>query len=473
MYTSNKNLLLINPWIYDFAAFDLWSQPLGLLYIASFLRQQGFNISYIDCLRSDIAHHEQKPKKYGLGNYTRHIINKPQILSDVPRKYARYGISEEEFILKIKQSPKPDAILLTSIMTYWYLGPKRVIELVKSIYPEVPVILGGIYASLIPDHAKKVTKPDHIIEGPGEWKVLELLIHLLKLKSGEIKQYNNIDEYPYAAFNLVQNLRYICIMTARGCPYNCSFCAQKSISTKFSQRDPEKVVEEVADRYNNFGVKDFAFYDDALFINKKRHIQPILQGIINIRLPIRLHTPNGLFAREIDEELAELMYRSNFKTIRLSFETSNESRRKDMFNKISNTGMKTAVRNLIGAGFKSSDLEAYVIMGLPGQSLDEILESIIYVNNLGVQVKLASYSPIPGTLDFQRAVKSGAIPEDIDPLLTNKTIFPLKDKLLDYDTYRNVRVLTQLLNETSQRNLSPFSDNKIGNSLRRIIGKQK
>ena len=43
-------LVLINPWIYDFAAYDLWSKPLGLLYIAGFLRKQGFRIHFIDCL---------------------------------------------------------------------------------------------------------------------------------------------------------------------------------------------------------------------------------------------------------------------------------------------------------------------------------------------------------------------------------------------------------------------------------------
>ena len=47
---NNYNLLLINPWIYDFTAYDFWSKPLGLLYIASILRERGYEISYIDCM---------------------------------------------------------------------------------------------------------------------------------------------------------------------------------------------------------------------------------------------------------------------------------------------------------------------------------------------------------------------------------------------------------------------------------------
>jgi radical SAM superfamily enzyme YgiQ (UPF0313 family) len=258
-------------------------------------------------------------------------------------------------------------------------------------------------------------------------------------------------------------------MTSRGCPYNCSFCAQKHISLKFEQREPDKVVEEIIFHFNKFKIKDFAFYDDALFINKEKHIKPILRQLSDAKLPIRLHSPNGLFARDIDEELAILMYKSNFRTIRLSFETSNENRRKDMGNKISNEGMVSAVKNLMNAGYQSHDLDAYVIMGLPGQSLDEILESTIFVNNLGVQVKLASFSPIPKTRDFERAVSSGIISRDIDPLLTNKTIFPLKGPDIDYDTFRKVRIFSQMLNDAARRNLAPFANNAIGNSLKRIL----
>ena len=90
----SKNLLLVNPWIYDFAAFDLWSKPLGLLYIASFLRYNNFNINYIDCLDKYGLNQIPKIKKYGQGNFYREEIEKPVILKEINRKYARYGIPE-------------------------------------------------------------------------------------------------------------------------------------------------------------------------------------------------------------------------------------------------------------------------------------------------------------------------------------------------------------------------------------------
>ena len=71
-------MLLINPWIYDFAAFDFWAKPLGLLYIAESLRRKGVEVTLIDCL--DIS----RGKKYGTGHFVKQEIPKPEA-----RRYPR------------------------------------------------------------------------------------------------------------------------------------------------------------------------------------------------------------------------------------------------------------------------------------------------------------------------------------------------------------------------------------------------
>jgi len=453
MQPSGQNLLLINPWIYDFTAYDLWSKPLGLLYIASFLKQQGFKVSYIDCLGSKV-----KTRRYGTGHFQRTIVDKPEILRSIPRHYARYGMSELAFRQAVLSLPKPEAVLITSIMTYWYQGPQHVVQIIRELLPGIPVILGGIYASLLPAHAKLVVKPDYILTGPGELKILDLLVNIFDLDKNQFRIPKSLDDYPYPAFELSPDLDYLTIITARGCPYNCSFCAQKKISMRFTQRNPDEVVKEIVIHFQKYQIRDFAFYDDALFINHDKHIKHILKKLIDTNLPLRLHSPNGLFTRYLDEELAELMYRANFKTIRLSFETANESRRQDMYNKISNKGMIDAIKYLTSAGYNPKDIEAYVIMGLPGQDIDEVIESIVFVNNLGVQVRLASYSPIPGTMDFDRAVQAELIKPDIDPLLTNKTIFPLNLSSEGYEAYRKIRKFSQLMNQAADRELRIFTD---------------
>lgn len=466
-----KKLLLINPWIYDFSAYDLWSKPLGLLYIASFLRRFGYEIAYLDCMDKylELPAEKIKTKKYGAGPFPRQVVEKPDILKHIPRHFARYGISEQTFISQLKKAKNVDAVLMTSIMTYWYPGVKHAADLLRRYLPGVPLILGGVYATLLPEHAQQTVEPDYIITGPGEIKTVQLLARLFDTEIDPTLFPESIDDYPAPAFDLISHPDYLPLLTSRGCPFDCSFCAQKKISMAYVRRDPDKVVQEIIAHHKEFKVRDFAFYDDALFISREQHIEIILEKIITEKVNLRFHSPNGLFARYIDERLARLMYRAGFKTVRLSFETSNEKRRRDMFSKVTNKDMIRAVGHLQNAGYRAADLEAYVLMGLPGQSLEEVLASVIFVHNLGLQVRLASFSPIHGTREFDKAVAQGRIAAGIDPLLTNKSIFPLSDQTFTYEKYRKVRTFTQILNEAAKRGFSLFTDPLLGNAVRKAV----
>ncbi len=66
-------------------------------------------------------------------------------------------------------------------------------------------------------------------------------------------------------------------------------------------------------------------------------------------------------------------------------------------------------------------------------------------------------------------IQSGLISEDIDPLLTNKTLYPLRNQELDYETFRKVRIFSHMLNEAAKKNMAPFAENAIGKSLRRLL----
>ena len=116
-------LLLINPWIYDFTAFDLWSKPIGLLYVASYLRQLGYRIDYIDCLDKNHPALLQnssvirvKKKKFGTGPFLKETVDKPEIYGFVPRHYSRYGLPENIFSGILKNLKRPDVIFVTSFM---------------------------------------------------------------------------------------------------------------------------------------------------------------------------------------------------------------------------------------------------------------------------------------------------------------------------------------------------------------------
>ena len=161
---SGPSLLLINPWIYDFAAYDFFARPLGLLYLAGWLRAQGYAVHFLDCLGTPHA----RTGPFGTGRYPKEIIPPPPALAGITRRYGRYRISEAAFRERLDRVPTPAAILVTSLMTYWYPGVAAAIRLARERFPGVPVILGGIYATLCPEHAQQHSGADRVVAGPGE-----------------------------------------------------------------------------------------------------------------------------------------------------------------------------------------------------------------------------------------------------------------------------------------------------------------
>ncbi|HID92702.1 MAG TPA: radical SAM protein [bacterium (Candidatus Stahlbacteria)] len=425
-----KRALLVNPWIYDFAAYDLWSKPLGLLYIGSILCKNNYDCYLLDCMDRHHPKIVSKDKKYGCGHYIKEEIPKPECLKNIPRKYKRYGLPLSIVEDELAQIPKPDVVLVTSIMTYWYLGVYDIIKLIKRFFPQVPVILGGIYATLEYEHAKEYAPADYVFRGNDMGLLTDLV--------GANWYPKSFAEFPYPAYNLYKELSYAPILTSRGCPMHCPYCAAPLLHKEFEKRDPQSVVDEIEFVTKRYRIKDFAFYDDALLMDSS-HSKEILERIIGRGLHCRFHTPNGLHVRSITLEVAQLMYKAGFKTIRLSIETANPKRQLEMGNKASNDDLVSAIDFLEQAGFSRKDIGVYLMIGMRGQSFNEIMDSIRFVSSLGTRVYLAEYSPIKGTKEWERA----GLPPHMDPLLTNNSIFPLHD---DWDGFQRIKNMARTLN---------------------------
>ena len=464
---KNNNILLINPWIYDFAAYDFWTKPTGLLSIGNYLEKHGYNTYLIDCLdRFFPLLPKTKNKKYGSGRFIRTKIEKPENIKHIPRYYCRYGLPLELFLQFLSDVPKPDVILITSGMTYWYQGVQFAIQLLKDKFPKVPIVLGGIYATLCYEHAKENSGADFIIKGPGEVKALEL-VNSLTNNDNNTQKYSI--QFPEPVYHYYKKLVSIPIFTSYGCPFHCSFCASNLLSGKFRQRDPQDVINEINQYYFNRHVNHFAFFDDALLINPKKHISIILEAVIEKELTLDLHTPNGIHPREITSNLANKMYQANFKTIRLSYETIDSSRQKEMGLKVTDDSLTRAVDNLEKAGYLCRDIDVYVIMGLPGQPMDEVIESMIFVASLGVKVRLTSFSPIPGTKDWQRSVEFYNMPRDIDPLLTNNSIYPLNRTDFTFENFQQLRRFSKVINYGIDNGINYFDSSELAKSVRRYL----
>ena len=445
------NLLLINPWIYDFTAYDFWSKPLGLLYIASILREQGYEISYIDCMdRYDRGilnlQNREFPKKdeFGRGSFYKKSIKKPVILKDIPRRYSRYGITEEIFLNKLERLPPPQAVLITSIMTYWYPGVFRVIEIIKEIFPGVPIILGGVYATLCFEHASKFSGADYVLKGNHIGDCLKTLEQLGGIKNIDLKYQKGLDDLPYPAWEFYPNLDYICILSSRGCTYRCSYCASFKINPKLEFRNPKEVVKEIEYWHKRRGIKDFVFYDDALLINLEDNFMLILEGLINKKLLVRLHTPNGVHARMINEKIAVMMHQAGVETIRLGFETVDSRMQSETGGKVTNPEFKKAINCLLDAGFNSSQIGAYLLIGIPGQNMQEIINSIHFVIDCGAHPRIAKFSTIPGTKVWDEAKSYFNLEGEVDPLFHNDALLPYLSPDVSDKAFQQINSITKM-----------------------------
>ncbi len=420
-------VLCVNPWIYDLAAYNQWMEPLGLLGVAAVLRAAGYEVSLLDCL--DRLHPAAPAPRsgrdaFGCGSFAKVQLSKPAVLAGVPRRWGRYGLPVEWFEWELDSQPRPDAVLVTSGMTYWYPGPFEAIGRIKQRWPGVPIALGGVYATLCPEHARTFCGADAVLTGPGEVQGLQWVNQV----SGQSRAVAVSLDAILPAHDLRRPQGFVAVRTSRGCPFHCPYCAAQQLAPGgFQPRPASQVVQEIAWCVDGLAVEDIAFYDDALLADAQCHMHVILDEVIARGLRVRFHTPNGVHARFIDVVLAQKMRRAGFVTIRLGLESCDSEGQTHDGGKVDDASFARAVRALFKAGFSAHEVAAYVLIARPGQSVDQARATVAFSHKLGVPVRLAEFSPIPGTAEFQAAVAMGYLAADADPLLHNRATYPCGD----------------------------------------------
>lgn len=422
-------ILLVNPWITDFAAHDLWAKPLGLLLLAALLRQGGCGVAFIDCLdRYDPETHSRsgirlgKDHKYGTGKYPKMKIPQPEAYAGFPRDYHRYGIHPESFSQKLQNFPRPDLIWVTSIMTYWYPGVQQTIAVLRSRFPDVPIWLGGIYAQLCHEHAREKSGADEIVTSPAAQlpdRIEATTGFALKNKAC----WNSFEAYPPPALDLIAHPRYAPVMTSRGCPFHCPYCASQILQPVWERRSARAVYEEILKWHETYGIFDFAFYDDALLLGADSDLKPALEKIAGQKLGLRFHTPNALHIRALTEEWCRLLYESGFITLRLGLETTQAVKQRQWGGKVETEMFFSAVERLRSAGFSRNRIGVYLLCGLPDQSPEEVAEAVRVVQEAGALPYLAEYSPIPGTPMWPQALRVSSYDLEKEPLFHNNSFF--------------------------------------------------
>ncbi|MCK5034581.1 MAG: B12-binding domain-containing radical SAM protein [Candidatus Sabulitectum sp.] len=403
-FTDMKFILIRPPVVHLKADFygSIPGIPSGLAYLAASVRESGYDVSIIDAYGED-------PHRF----YT------------FRKRFRARGLTPSEIADRVPDDAIP------GVSVHCASEHSMCIEIVRELKrrnPERPVLVGGYHTTFVPDDFVEAGA-DYVVLGEGEKRVPALLSYIegkselgsldglvtpdLSVERKEIYTLD-LDSQPFAAVDLLplenywklgyghgpamRGVKYMNILTSRGCPYKCSFCqAPQMCGGHWLSKSAEKVLEELQFHIDTYGVHDFHLQDENFSIDRKR-VEDICHGILDRKMNITFCFPSGLKMETLDEDLLELLAEAGCRYFSLSPE-SGSTRVLKLMNK---TADIQRVPRLIR---KASDLGmatcCFFVAGTPGEISSDRRETRAYIRKLaraGVQeVIMPIMTPFPAT----------------------------------------------------------------------------
>lgn len=467
VYQGARKAILINPPVYDTQYWAYWSQPHGLLKVATWLRSKRYtDLRLIDCMATD--YQRRVPKR------TLRLVQR----DDITKRVYHFGMTLEELKRHLRETPfQPDEIWITSLMTYWWESTRDVIRVVKEVYAEnTPrVLVGGIYPTLYPEHAE---------ENLGKGMDIQVDVVDGEICNDAANAWTDLSLYDDPIYTAKPH--YALVTGSRGCPFNCAYCAQLKLNhddRRVKSRSPEDIVDEIEYKYRNFGVREVAFYEDNLLFNRDEFMGR-LSEIQRRGLKITIYAPEGIEPRLVEYELMSEMRRAGFRKLHLALETIDNNvargwnRRQATIEKF-----ETAIQVARKAGWTlgTQDLNAFVIFGIPDEDLQSAVNTALYASQKVGSVVPMLFTPVPGSIlfdqhkDYLFGQQSDGTAWDLQDL--NGKLLPFleynrqKYPWLRASDYRNLEKLMMHLNRSKVARL-PFNfaqTNVVANSFRAVV----
>ncbi|WP_296847663.1 radical SAM protein [uncultured Methanobrevibacter sp.] len=327
--------------------------PIGLLKIASYFREKEKSIDV-------------------------------KLIRFVEEKDKDYHQSDLDFKKNVSNINAPDLIFVTSIFTYWSKHVINAVLYYKNKYPKAKIIVGGIYASLMPKHCLKNTHCNEIITGPIP----------------------EVEECP-PAYDLV-DVDYQIIHTSRGCTRKCKFCGTYIIEPDWLCKSTikEEIEENQRRQYehNKKPLKKIIFYDNNLLANP--HIENILDELIELKKEKKItyvESQSGFDGRILMEKphLADKLKKAGFKNPKIAWDHSvNQAPQ-----------IKEQIDLLIDAGFAPKEISIFMIYNyiIPYEKMEEKRQICA---EWKVQITDCRYRPLKAEDDRYSPYKREQGPED-------------------------------------------------------------
>lgn len=299
---------------------------------------------------------------------------------------------------------------------------------VKSRLPGCKIVAGGPHPTACPEDVLADNNIDFVVIGEGEDTFVRLLEETQKAGDyGRVKGIafrrdgavnitepagliEDLDSLPYPAWDLVEIEKYakyhradamkgkhMLVFTSRGCPYGCIYC-HRVFGKKFRSRSPENVIGEIRLLVEKYGIRDIHITDDTFNYDMPR-AKDILRKIIQNDFKLRLSLANGLRTDLLDDEFLELLKKAGAYYLAIAIETASP-RMQGIIKK--HLDLKKADHVIEKCRKLGIFTRAYVMLGLPTETEQEIMQSIEYVVNSGLRsVSYFILNPFKGTELFE------------------------------------------------------------------------
>ena len=166
---------------------------------------------------------------------------------------------------------------------------------------------------------------------------------------------------------------------------------------------PSRVVDDMEFLLSK-GFKEIWLGDDNILANKEQHIQEICLEIIRRNLSVKLRVPGGMSAKDLDLKTAQLMHKAGFVEFSFGFESLSKEQRVKMGRAQHTTDddLERALGYLDELWYSRGNVRCFFMLGLPYQTIDDMLDTLIYLISLGVEPRAQRLTPIPGTYEWKR-----------------------------------------------------------------------
>ncbi|MCK4353171.1 B12-binding domain-containing radical SAM protein [candidate division WOR-3 bacterium] len=374
---------------------------LGLGYLATQIRKKGHEVKILDCVKEKM-------------NF----------------------LDFERFI----DAHKPDIIGI-QMFTCDFRFVRGTLNSIKRVDPEITIILGGPHPSAMPRGTiLDFKETDFLFQGEAEIGLPKLLQYIegntdrlddipglvfrdnKKIRMNPQKFIQNLDTLDFPSWDLMVPSSYppaphgtftkrvptAPIITTRGCPYRCKYCAAHIVSGRLlRKRSVDNVISEIELLVNRYGVKEIHIEDDNFTLEQNR-VKEFCHKLIEKNLHIIMACPNGVRLDTLNKELIVLMEEAGFYSFAVGIESATSHILREMNRNISVSEMENKVQ--LVASMSNIKMTAYCILGFPCETREETQRTINFTLKMPFEkAQFSPFMPLPGTDIFKTLSERGEI----------------------------------------------------------------